>query len=585
MNRLVKYLGSCDLQDVTSLRVLYNNNEGNLYSYEGIEIVCGETHKTTPEFVRFTLKFPLALLGLADWNLGSQSVAAADFCLREFASYLEEIDLERSHQTGKEKFTGKFFIHTPPPKMVARNSAYLRDGYLHISLTIRFPVHMMAKRNVVQGSKSVKLVRKELGRAIRLFIAQFDHSRFREHIQLEAFQQAIRELLPKLGLVSFIANGSILPRAKGTELPLQNAIPFQSPAEDEVELEVLGLKLRGMGIKEGVTVITGGGYSGKSTLMEAMFAGVYNHIPGDGREFCLTNQTSVKICAEDGRPVTGLNIEAFIRSISGVNTKEFTTGHASGSTSQAANIMEAIAFGGQVLLIDEDKTATNFMIRDARMKKIIHNDPIIPFTDRVRQLYRETGISTVLIIGGSSEYMDIADHVYYMNHYRLENYTRQAEDQRLYPYEYYEVKDDGPVLWYNQRTIQASTFSTYRRQAEDNKIKERLEVHGTELILIGDEEINISGIHSLISPDQARAAAFIIRAMAVRNTNPHIPLLGCLEQVYQQAHQEGLDWIFSPQFPQERDLELPRPIDVLSVVARMRWVEYLEHTLAKTACL
>lgn len=575
MNRLVSLIGSCDLQDVASLRRLYDNDGGNTYYFEDIELCCGETHKTTPEIVRFTLKFPLEILGLEDIRVSEHGIAVSDFCLREFGLHLMEIDLERTHQTGKERFTGKFYIHMPTPKMIARNSAFITQGKLHIALRVRFPVHMMEKRNVVQGRNSVRLIRKELGRAIRNFIAGFDINRCNEYIRVQKRQKELREMLVERGLVSFIANGSILPRSKSTELPLENAVPFVSPDEDEIEVEFSdGEVLKGMGIKNGVTVITGGGYSGKSTLMDAMFAGIYNHIPGDGREYCVTNKNSVKICAEDGRPVTSLNITPFIKNVTNIDTEYFTTSHASGSTSQAANIIEAITFGGEVLLIDEDKTATNFMIRDARMKKIIQKDPIIPFTDRVRQLYRETGISTILIIGGSSEYMDIADNIYFMNNYTIENYNKKAELHRMYTYDYYEVGDDNETKWKDKREIISSTFSSYKRLVDDKRIKERIEVEGKRILSIGDEEISISYIESIISTQQATAIAFIIRAMAIKNADQSFNLMEHIDRIYSSINENGLDSVYSTYFNVDRDMEIPNKIDVLSVISRMRSVEY-----------
>lgn len=52
----------------------------------------------------------------------------------------------------------------------------------------------------------------------------------------------------------------------------------------------------------------------------------------------------------------------------GKDTTLFRTPDASGSTSQAANIQEALELGATALLLDEDVCATNFMIRDARMQ-------------------------------------------------------------------------------------------------------------------------------------------------------------------------------------------------------------------------
>jgi hypothetical protein len=204
---------------------------------------------------------------------------------------------------------------------------------------------------------------------------------------------------------------------------MRGALPFTSPPDDEVEIA----GVRGMGIKRGVTVISGGGYSGKSTVLNAISAGIYNHALGDGRELCITNESAVTITAEDGRAVSSLNISPFIKWLPSGDAKSFSTSHASGSTSQAANIIEAVESGAAVLLIDEDRSATNFMIRDSVMKALIKNEPITPFTDRVREL-AANGVSTVLVIGGSGEYLNVADKVYMMDEYVMSDVTGTAKE-------------------------------------------------------------------------------------------------------------------------------------------------------------
>ena len=188
-------------------------------------------------------------------------------------------------------------------------------------------------------------------------------------------------------------------------------------------------EITGMGIRKGVTLIVGGGYHGKSTLLNALEYGIYNHIPDDGREFVVTNADAVKIRAEDGRSIQSLNIDPFISNLPfDQDTTEFSTANASGSTSQAANILEALEVGASTLLLDEDTLATNFMIRDIRMKTLIakEKEPITPFVEHVRSLYEEKGISTVIVMGGSGDYFSLADVVIGMIEYSPHDLTSQA---------------------------------------------------------------------------------------------------------------------------------------------------------------
>lgn len=570
INRLVKILGSCHLDDVASIRRLYTGN--NKYYYDGVIIECEEIHKTTPEYVKFKLGFPLDKLGILSHEQ-QFNIMTADYCLREFAKHIEFIYFEREHTTGKEKFSGKIFIYSPNQKILLRNSAYVSNNILYISMTIRFPVLMASKRNVINGGLSVKLVRKELARAIRDFIKWFKVKDYEKKASVYKRQQEIRQMLKEKGLVSFVANGSILPR-NDSGLALKDAVPFVSPAEDETEMHLSdGFVIKGMGIKEGITVITGGGYSGKSTLLDAMLHGIYDHIPGDGREYCLTQEKVCKILAEDGRSVTSLDISPFIRSMGNLKTKKFTTKHASGSTSQAANIMEAISFGCNALFIDEDRTATNFMIRDARMKKIIRDDPIVPFTDRVRQIYKDTGISTVLIIGGSSEYLDIADNVYIMKDYRLYNYNKYVTETKQNTFDFFTVNDKETVQWKLNRTINKEPMMSFKKDEETNRIREFIFIDD-EVIHVGINKANILRLDTVISRQQMTAIAFIIRKLFNSKNDDKCSLLEEIENIYNGIFENGFSNIYSNSFGIDFNMELPAIHDVLFAVSRMTDIVY-----------
>ena len=568
MNRLAKLLAACDLRPVTSLRALYNNNDGNAYDLDGIRIVCEETQRNTPEIVRFVISIPLDWL-ISNVDTEAYGIVIADYCLRGFLLKIQDIMLERMHVTKKEQYTGRIIIHEPSNKVLQRNAAYVNGGMLHLTLKIQFPVHMMSGRSVVNGKVSVRIVKRELGRAIKNFVAEFDSGGCAARITVYQRQCRIRALLSEKGYVCFIANGSILPREALSECPMVNAVPFTAPPEDEVTLPMPGgTTLTGMAIRQGVTVITGGGYSGKSTLLDAVLHGIYDHIPGDGREYCVTRRNSCKIAAEDGRPVTSLDITPFIRSMPGTDMSHFSTPHASGSTSQAANIMEAIAFGCNTLLIDEDRTATNFMIRDTRMKALIKNDPIIPFTDRVRQLYREAGVSTVLIIGGSSEYLDIADAVYFMEDFRIHNITDMVNKERVHPYEHFDVHDVQAVRWRQPRVLASGALTSFTSNAEAGKYREYMLVDGRKMT-IGDTYADISQVESIISEEQAAAIAWICRHIALGCTGRPIDLMNEARKAYNAIRKEGLSFLLSPTIPVDDALELPHLPDILAAFARM----------------
>ncbi|MCL2407317.1 MAG: ABC-ATPase domain-containing protein [Defluviitaleaceae bacterium] len=572
INKLINAIGSCHLEDVTAIRRLYTgvdtyNFDERTTDYEGVTIKCGETDRSAPEFVRFMISFPLELLGLQPIG-GKTDIFTADYCLREFGKLLETIRLEKGNATGKEKYSGRIFIHEPGAKILLRNSSFVKEGVVYISLTIRFAVLMAAKRNVVNGKISMKLVQKHLARTIRSFVRDFDKRDFLRKAAVYTRQQEVRRILAESGYVSFVANGSILPRSDDGGA-MTNAVPFKSPPEDEVTLTLSGgHKLTGMAVKEGVTVITGGGYSGKSTLLDAMLHGIYDHIPGDGREYCLTINSACKVIAEDGRCVTNLDISPFIRNVGNLQTRRFTTMHASGSTSQAANIIEALAFGCGAMLVDEDRTATNFMIRDARMKGIIKNDPIVPFTDRVRQIYRDTGVSTVLIIGGSSDYLDLADNVYIMDRYVIHNYNAKVAATRQQDFSFFDAADKELIEWQQSRVLRAKAIMTLKKDIETNRIREVITV-GEDEIVVGEYKADISKLDTIVSKLQLTAVAFILRKVLTPKLEGKLNLLDTVLELYDLIDAEGLDAVYSTAFGIDFNMELPALHDVLFALSRM----------------
>ena len=308
----------------------------------------------------------------------------------------------------------------------------------HGDLCLRLEVGFPAQGRTIQARELEKILFDFLPQCIHatLFYRNLDSKQLQAVADLAEDQQYIRDALPQMGLCAFVANGSILPRASGVSArPMKNGVAFQSPPELAVTLDLPHRgQITGMGIPTGITLIVGGGYHGKSTLLEALELGVYNHIAGDGREYVITEDTAMKIRAEDGRSIRRTDISQWISNLpNGKDTTAFSTEDASGSTSQAANVVESMEAGASLLLIDEDTSATNFMVRDALMQRVIHRDmePITPFIDRIQALYRDQGISTILVAGSSGAYFHVADRIIQMDRYLPRDITARAKQEAL----------------------------------------------------------------------------------------------------------------------------------------------------------
>lgn len=549
-----------------------------IYYNENIGFEITPTHKLAQDKPTILIGIPCSTLGIEVPDKATED-AEADFCLRSFRKYTDELNAQLYNRSRPDNENGKYYLCAPGGEIIKRNSAYfalrpqkdytngagstvyvLNDGVersplpcLCIRLQVQLP-----KKNL---RKTIQMLCRDLPNAVDRFIMDFDIANFEKAKALARKQSAIRAWLGQSDYCAFVANGSILPRAKGTDLPMENAVPFRSPADEEVEI----CGVRGMGIHKGVTVVTGGGYSGKSTLLDAISAGIYDHAPGDGRELCITDASAVTLSAEDGRSIKHVNLSPFIKWLPGGDTSDFSTEHASGSTSQAANIMEAIDCGTALFLIDEDRSATNFMIRDGMMKELIEKEPITPFTDRVNELYDVCGVSTILVIGGSGEYLSVADRIYKMEDYLIHNVTEKAKGICAR----HGVTAELPAAadWSQQRSLYFDRFSSY----PEGSGTERLAVSDMGFILIGDERIDVRGLHDIVSPRQFDALGFMLRYLEITNHEKKIDLPLKIAELYAKIDAEGLDIIYSAFFTTcERFLDLPRRQELMALINRMR---------------
>ena len=425
-------------------------------------------------------------------------VALQDELTRRFAA----LTARASHQAKGSGHSGLIAVSRCGQEVLERTACQLnpKTGDLLLRLEVGFP----ANGRTINARELEKILFELLPNCVRgaLFFHNLDAARLRAVTDLAEDQQVIRDLLPKMGLSAFVADGSILPRSSGvSDLPMSGAIPFRSPDSLSVTLELPHRgRITGMGIPCGITLIVGGGYHGKSTLLRALERGVYDHIAGDGREYVITDATAVKIRAEDGRSIRQADISAFINNLpGGRDTSCFSTEDASGSTSQAANVVEAIEAGSRLLLIDEDTSATNFMVRDELMQRVISRkmEPITPFIDRIRELYDRFGISTILVAGSSGAYFHPADRIIQMDHYLPREITDLAKrEAAAFP-----LSSSRPAPMSMPHFDRRPKSSAPQRGRDRIKLK----VLGRDGLLIDRENLELRYLEQLADPEQAAA--------------------------------------------------------------------------------
>ena len=432
-----------------------------------------------------------------------KKIALQDYLLRHFARQVEAFTF-KAKGSGK---SGLMSVSRCGQEILDRTACEIeKGGKVIIRMEIGFP----ANGRTINSRELIKILFDFLPGCVKksLYYQSLNPQNVKKTAELAEDQYYIRNELPKRGLAAFVANGSILPRESGvSERPMRGAVAFQSPASMEVELQLPNHgPLKGMGIKHGITLIVGGGYHGKSTLLKALELGVYNHIAGDGREYVITDDTAVKIRAEDGRSIKQVDISMFINNLpNGKDTVHFCTEDASGSTSQAANVIEAMEAGTNVMLIDEDTSATNFMIRDELMQRVVNRDsePITPFIDRVQELYQEYRISTILVAGSSGSYFHKADCVIQMDHYLPKDITAFAKKEAAA----FPIPNELPEA--SKTPSYARAVRTDAGFKKNDRIK--MKTQGKDSILLNRDTIDLRYVEQLTDTEQLHTLGSLVK--------------------------------------------------------------------------
>ena len=519
---------------------------------------------------RVTIRAKLQILGYAaEWG-GSfeRRLALSDFLHRKLSRLVQE------------KYPDKdaaVIFDVAGPEMLVRNSLWIDNGELRACLQVKLP----GDGRKIQAELAAEILTMVLPDLVSagLYYDRSDEGALQEHYRVLAERKEILSQLDAQGLCAFVPDGAVLPRASGlSEMPLESAVPFTAPEEMAVTLNVCGREIRGMGIPKGISVITGGAFHGKSTLLQALTRSVYPHIPGDGREGIVIDETALRIGVEDGRSVRCTDLSMFVRDLpGGVSTKNFNTLSASGSTSEAANLLEAMEAGSQTFLIDEDSSAVNFLIRDVRVRKLLGDDrePLIPLTDRIKDL-AAAGFSFILVAGACGDYLDLADNIIVMANYKAEcaKFTPASSkrgESQTGSTEPAEVTKPRAFATYMQ-PLQKSVRPT---SAVERQVKVKLA--GDTLLQIGFLVSDTSRLNTLVDKQQRFGAGFLLLNLlqnAASNTDADSSNNTAAKSVAGVAQKlcDNIKNVGFRNLPQgmSREMSLPRPVDIACVAFRLR---------------
>lgn len=526
-----------------------------------IEHVQGDPF-ASPSQIRISVSGKVAGIPSKYFDKKHKRIATQDYLLRKIGSEIAK----NSKQRGSGK-SGLMHISRCGQEVLERTACQIndRDGEITVRLEVGFP----ANGRTINAGELERILFHILPDIVNrtVLYKNIDIAELDDVMRLTENQFFIRNEMKNRELTAFIADNSILPRKSGISAePLKDAVKFRAPESMKIKMDLPdGTAIYGMGIPKGVTLIVGGGYHGKSTLLEALQMGVYDHVAGDGREYVFSDVSSVKIRAEDGRSISQTDISMFINNLPNkLDTRCFSTQNASGSTSQAANVIEAVETGCKVLLIDEDTSATNFMIRDELMQLVVTKDkePITPYIDRVRELYESYGVSTILVAGSSGEYFNKADKIIQMDEYHTFDITEYAKDI---------AQKNG---YHAKKSVEKDVaMPNFNRCARVNKdwIGERakIKVNGKDAVSINRDSIDTRYLEQLADEEQLRMIGYLFVYMNQSIFGRNNTLQDSVEKLAQMLEKNGLKDIFQgKKIP--CNLAVPREQELFMCINRFR---------------
>ena len=475
-------------------------------------------------------------------------IALQDYLNRQFYSQIQRYTF-RAKGSGK---SGLISVSRCGQEILERSACQITEQELILRFSVGFP----ANGRTINAPELEKILFDFLPRCVKAvcYYRSLPEKETEQVIFLADDQLAIRQEIRKRKLAAFVANGSILPRESGvSSLPMKGSVPFVSPESLETELVLPHRgKIKGMGIPEGIPLIVGGGYHGKSTLLNALEVGVYNHISGDGREYVIADDTALKLRAEDGRSVKNVDISLFINDLPNKkDTRSFSTPDASGSTSQAAAIVEGMEAGSRLFLIDEDTSATNFMVRDAFMQQVIcrEQEPITPFLERVRELYEKAGVSTILVAGSSGAFFHEADTVIQMESYRAHDITERVKElcrenpvEKTSPAPFARPSVRKPMELARQEKPRMGR-DYHGRSLEGREERLKVKVRDKDEFTLGRETVDLRYVEQLVDREQTESLAQMLKYAREHVIDGRKNVSQVAEQVWKKLETDGFSSI------------------------------------------
>lgn len=380
----------------------------------------------------FVIHVPQMIAGFPEsiYDSPIRRTALEDYLTRKMDDAIQCV----SHRQASGLAECRISIARPGQEILPRSSMVIARDYVEARIMVRLPV-VLGK---IAADEARILFLDYLPEIVNssLIYCYLNSKELLRFVSLMEDADTIRHDLQSRGMVSFAATGSKLNRHLGTDLPSQDGARLEVASELEVEVSTPNAgRVRGLTIPVGVTLIIGDNYSGRSELINALAAGIYNHIPNDGREQVISVPDAVHIVAESGRSIQKVDISPFLlTSRTGESTKEFSSSCATPAESQMAGVTEALHVGAQALFFDESSSDPTFLAMDSRVTRLSDTwgGGMASLSDRARQIADDLRVSVVVgACACAAEFIPIADTILLIDNYRVVDITKKARELDL----------------------------------------------------------------------------------------------------------------------------------------------------------
>lgn len=546
----------------------YQQMEGD-FDFSRYVIKCAKIDMEGGDHPVFSIRVPQTIAEIPEYLFDSpvRRTAMEDLLLRCLAANIEGIaNFDESGVARRHILSA-----SPNQKIIPRNALQLTKEYIEVRLQIVLPTQNMIldgeEMLAIDGEMAHQLFFEDLPEVISnsLLYCNTDADMADRFVNSMEDADRLRQHLGASGQVGFLGEGALVARVTGEDSPdyeRLTPVEIDEGLVEEVEVPHAGT-IRGINIPSGLTLILGESNSGRVDIMDAISQGIYNHIPGDGRETVVTVADAVNIRSEVGRCVQNVDISAFASELpDGGNPAAYSTVSAGSFTSQAASTVEALEAGARVLLFDEHSSSSTFLSSDTRVSPLLGASSRNTLAARARQIVDELGIS--IVVAGSSlvaEFIPIADKILKVENFCISDITEEAKALEIVPSS---VANDTATL---------SSLLSRSRWVMPSSIDPS--VGREDLVICTDDQsyiqfgrsiVDLSEIRQIADVDQARAIGFVLYYAKLRYMDEGYPVREILDLVDRDLSNEGLNALASDL---RGDFARPRRYEVAAALNRL----------------